>query len=388
MAVTYNTQIVRDGLAIFFDPANPKSYIQNKNQLLSSSNLTSIWNTNLGFIRTANAGIAPDGSQTANKFDTSLGNAGVFQYINVFANKTYTYSLYAKHISGETSIVFGKDVNGQVIIRCNLSNGTVTTSAGTPNNIQSTYVGDGWYRFSFSTTIAADGTETMIIYAAFSRPSSFLIWGPQVEISSSVTNYSPTGSTNVSFVDLANQRSATLSSSFKNINNILPYNGTSSNISFPISGIDFSKEQTIMMGLMPNENDGSRRNPYSHEYGGYGTITHEPAGELNYYHGPNGGDSSGYNNITSSFTIAQNEKSIIAVSRGPQNTKWYKNGVLSDQYVNNVVTAGTLATTAQIGSGYAGYYSGNIYFFMLYNRQLSDAEVLQNYNALRGRCGI
>ena len=388
MSITYNTEIVRDGLVIFFDPANPKSYIQNKNQLLSSSNLTSIWNTNLGFIRTANFSTAPDGSQTSNKFDTSLTSAGVFQYINVFANKTYTYSLYAKHISGETGIVFGKDVGGQVILRCNLSNGVATASVGTPNNITSTYVGDGWYRFSFSTTITADGIETMTIYAATSRPSSFLIWGPQIEISSSVTDYSPTGSTNVSFVDLANQRSATLSSSFKNINNVLPYNGTSSAISFPMSNLDFSKEQTIMIGLMPNEADGNRRNPYDHEYGGYGTITHEPAGEFNYYWGPYGAQAEGYATITSPFTVGQNEKTIITASRGSQYARWYKNGILSLQGSNSVPVAGTSTGTAKIGHGYAGYYSGNIYFFMLYNRQLTDAEVLKNYNALRGRCGI
>ena len=228
----------------------------------------------------------------------------------------------------------------------------------------------------------------MTIYAATSRPSSFLIWGPQIEISSSVTDYSPTGSTNVSFVDLANQRSATLSSSFKNINNVLPYNGTSSAISFPMSNLDFSKEQTIMIGLMPNEADGNRRNPYDHEYGGYGTITHEPAGEFNYYWGPYGAQAEGYATITSPFTVGQNEKTIITASRGSQYARWYKNGILSLQGSNSVPVAGTSTGTAKIGHGYAGYYSGNIYFFMLYNRQLTDAEVLKNYNALRGRCGI
>ena len=38
------------------------------------------------------------------------------------------------------------------------------------------------------------------------------------------------------------------------------------------------------------------------------------------------------------------------------------------------------------GGGRAG--NGNVYSIIRYNRQLTDAEVLQNYNAQKGRFGL
>lgn len=70
------------------------------------------------------------------------------------------------------------------------------------------------------------------------------------------------------------------------------------------------------------------------------------------------------------------------------NVRLYRNGVL----VNTLATAGTLGGSGSnmfVGN-YAGTYNtiGQIPVVKIYNRTLSDAEVLQNFNALRGRFGI
>jgi hypothetical protein len=68
---------------------------------------------------------------------------------------------------------------------------------------------------------------------------------------------------------------------------------------------------------------------------------------------------------------------------------WYKNGVFSNSSANSYPTAVSSVSTINIGSGYAGpSFQGNIYFVALYDRQLSDSEIFQNYNALRGRYGL
>lgn len=166
------------------------------------------------------------------------------------------------------------------------------------------------------------------------------------------------------------------------------YNGSSSTASFSISGINFSLEQTIIMGIMPNEADGNRRNPYANAYGGYGTITHEVAGNFNYYHGTNGGNGSPFNTATSGFTVGQNEKSIICVARGPSTVNWYKNGNLQTVTTNSYPQAVSNTSTATIGSGYVSPFSGDIYFLAMYNRQLSPNEVKEFFNAVRGRYGL
>lgn len=199
-----------------------------------------------------------------------------------------------------------------------------------------------------------------------------------------IKSYPGTGTT---WTDLSTGKTATMSN-ITYSSQTMSFNGSTSTASFNISGINFSTAQTIIMCIMPNEADANRRNPYNHEYAGYGTITHEPSGNFNYYHGTSGGNGVTYQGSGSSFSVAQNEKAIICVTRGSQYVKWYKNGVFVTQSVNNYPTAVNSVSTANIGSGYAGYYSGNIYFLLMYTAQLTDAEILKNFNALRGRYGL
>lgn len=167
------------------------------------------------------------------------------------------------------------------------------------------------------------------------------------------------------------------------------FNGSTSTGSFSITGLNMAQAQTIIMALMPSEADGNRRNPYNNAFGGFGTITHEPGGDFNYFHGANGGNGDPYQGTGSGFTVGQNETAIIAVTRGPGFVRWYKNGVIGNSLANSIPIAVSSTSTANIGSGYAGPpFQGNIGCFMLYTKELSAAEVLQNFLALRGRFGL
>tara|TARA_B110000285_G_C15035061_1_gene568794 strand:- start:76 stop:768 length:693 start_codon:yes stop_codon:yes gene_type:complete len=70
--------------------------------------------------------------------------------------------------------------------------------------------------------------------------------------------------------------------------------------------------------------------------------------------------------------------------------KTYKNGVLVDTDTQNTdVTYQNNTSGNRIGEwGYAGFqrtFEGQIYLVQVYNRELSQAEILQNYNALKPR---
>ena len=51
------------------------------------------------------------------------------------------------------------------------------------------------------------------------------------------------------------------------------------------------------------------------------------------------------------------------------------------------VSLGSSFTIGSFGPG-ASPWQGNLYYFKIYNRALTDAETTQNFNALRGRYGI
>jgi hypothetical protein len=176
-------------------------------------------------------------------------------------------------------------------------------------------------------------------------------------------------------------------------NGALFFRGTASSqyVSIPhdATSMDFSNQQTICMWILPiPPTTKKRRNPYNQAFGGPGTITHEINETFTYFFGTNGGNDLPYSQVSSSFTVDDDELAFIAVTRNQSTNavRWYKNGSFT-----NSGNAGGYASTANgsnpilLGDGYVDGFLGNIYFCSVYNRALSDAEILQNYNATRRR---
>ena len=158
------------------------------------------------------------------------------------------------------------------------------------------------------------------------------------------------------------------------------------------SFMNFSSGQTICMWLKPTSDTTQRRNPYNQAYGGPGTITYEPATNLNYFFGTNGGDSTPYVGVTSGFNLSSTDVNFISVTRSQSLDvcKWYHNGVLyTDTNAGGYTTTANGTANIQIGYGYTGYaFLGNIYVVLVYNKYLTQSEIVQNFNADRSRFGI
>jgi hypothetical protein len=71
-------------------------------------------------------------------------------------------------------------------------------------------------------------------------------------------------------------------------------------------------------------------------------------------------------------------------------TKIYTNGVLEGTIANQTLLSQTGVKQGRIAadSGTANYMGGNVAIAQIYNRALSAAEVLQNYNATKTRFGL
>ena len=90
--------------------------------------------------------------------------------------------------------------------------------------------------------------------------------------------------------------------------------------------------------------------------------------------------------VTLSASIGRTSAHMLTVTTDATNWKLYQNttlittqSALSSIYLDNF-NIGTSSGTF--------YYQGNIYVFMIYNRALSADEILQNYNAFKGRYGL
>ena len=78
---------------------------------------------------------------------------------------------------------------------------------------------------------------------------------------------------------------------------------------------------------------------------------------------------------------------LVCSYDGGTGLKGYHNSVL--KRTNNIDLGAISVTSFQIGRNAGSpYLQGTTSVFTVYNRQLSDSEVLQNYNALKGRFGL
>jgi len=90
-----------------------------------------------------------------------------------------------------------------------------------------------------------------------------------------------------------------------------------------------------------------------------------------------------WHNVVSVFTTST---TVV----GNNTINMYVDGILSNDVLNQIlVYGGNTAGTIQLSRRTSGnYYNGNISNVQIYNRTLTTAEVLQNYNATKSRFGI
>lgn len=81
-----------------------------------------------------------------------------------------------------------------------------------------------------------------------------------------------------------------------------------------------------------------------------------------------------------------NNPTMITALRSNTTTMFYINGVLKKSGTSSF-SIGTNSNSFRIGTNTIGteQYAGKIFSTLVYNRALSESEIIQNYNALKGR---
>jgi hypothetical protein len=94
----------------------------------------------------------------------------------------------------------------------------------------------------------------------------------------------------------------------------------------------------------------------------------------------------GFSSTSNSFSMNDNQWFIASVSQ---------DSTTATHYLNNNSIGSFSQTLTQFqtgGTGFLGradnFWLGDIAFWMVYNKALTEAEIQQNFNALRGRYGI
>jgi len=145
--------------------------------LYSQAWATSPWEGQSGYAPavTNNAGTAPDGTSTATSIVFSAQYQNQRQAISTTAGLSYTFSFWAKSITGNTALAFFHENSATG----NTTNVTITTS---------------WARYSV--TVLGSASSGNVSFGIQDRNASgfgeLYIWGAQVEQRSAVTAYTAT----------------------------------------------------------------------------------------------------------------------------------------------------------------------------------------------------
>ena len=170
-------------------------------------------------------------------------------------------------------------------------------------------------------------------------------------------------------------------------NGIFSFNGTSNFGTITNnSTLDFSSEQTILIVMRHTFTTG-RRNPWDQAYGGYGTWTHEQGGNINYFYGDSGTNSTPYVGRNSGTTVS-GVWNFMCSTRNTIQSKWYNGITNTETFVHPYGVLTTTTANIRIGLGYAGYWEGDMGMILTYTRELSPIEIIQNYNAISSRFGV
>ena len=404
-----------NGLVLCLDAANIKGYDKYENLTLQTSQigLTPTYSVSgiVGLNTTATT--APNGLYEASLVDNN-GNTStnyVYGSAGLTTNTTYTYSIYIKQ-GTKPDFWITIDENGfggkRYYSSFTYSNESVTTGITGNTGNDGALIGssaskltNGWYRLSlvFKTSTTAVSTFVDMINRFGNTSGSNYVWGRQLEIGDTTTDYYATTSTVKNRGTICNDLSGNANTG--TLTNGVRYSNSNSG-SFVLDGVDDylinssttniptgSSSRTIQLWVYLKSDTntfvqlgtgGGGNQVYILQFYNIGGTRYLFTDGVN-----------GANNLTisvSQLPILNIWNHIIFGNSG-QNWFYYLNGV-SQASGTFGVTLNTIGQKYIIGKRddylpTPGNINGNIAQVSIYNRALTEAEIQQNYNALKSR---
>lgn len=400
MALAHSPSIVTDGLVLAYDMSNTGRSWKGA----PTTNLVPYpyadWNGS-SFALSYNYDATGTHAYTyVTDVSNPVGSAGVMQYTtgttgykywairsNVVTTGTHTFSYYARIVNGPAST---SNLNNSQLWR---SNGVDQAVSGDWNPTYTTE----WKRYSTTGPCTAGTTLDYFPIHSGSLTGGYTIQycGFQLELGTYATPFvAGTRSTTQALLDLTGQNTITATSLTYASNNTFSFNGTSDYITTPLSLGSTDPLVSINMWIKRTANfngagywglgGGSSGNGIN----GYTSVENKIGWDLwglTTFHTGQDYPLNQWVNVCWVKTATTFTTSTLKV---------YINGVdtpLTTTVRNNSSTV-NLATGFNVGRLAASvslYYApGDVSVTNVYNRALSATEVVQNFNALRGRYGI
>jgi hypothetical protein len=159
---------------------------------------------------------------------------------------------------------------------------------------------------------------------------------------------------------------------------------TSFTINFFIRPTNFTQSGARFRRIVNIDGNGLAENPFC--------LFVDTQGKIGYVFGNGSSSTDAQIPLSQSPTLSINNWYNVVLNFDGTSKNLYVNGLLYQTINNNGSFTNTSNKNLLIGyygdTSNGGYWSGNIAIGQIYNRALSASEVLQNYNAQKGRFGL
>ena len=390
MSLLHSPRIVTDGLQLHIDPTLAKSW-KDRSVNIHPSPLDIVAWFSLG-AGTSNCKISRETTFTSPvggipmKMETTGNDSHVGTYANPVYNlaptkigETWTVSVWARADRATT---------GQIFIFGSYNFGSNFFEAGANTNNITTE----WQRFSFTSTLTNAGSIYMQtrLDGADTFNGATIWWdGLQVEKSSTMSAF--TAKTSSTLYDLSgngyNSTAVNNPSYIADNGGILALDGIKDYITFPVGNrptISTTTGFTIGMWVFQAATQASAFWNYFYNSGSLeiGTYTTNGGNFLMRDYGAPGGPTVGTGNIVSGWNY-------IAFGTDSARIPFvYHYNATTSSYATASAFNPVTYTIDKLFQGGPTYYGAKCGPIQIYNRALTAAEVVQNFNALRGRYSI
>jgi hypothetical protein len=145
--------------------------------------------------------------------------------------------------------------------------------------------------------------------------------------------------------------------------------------------LQITGNKTISLWLFPTQFS-ARRNPFNKAYGGEGTITIEKGGTISYFYGQGGGNAQPYVVVGTREPLELDKWNHLVMVRDftAKKVTLYRNGHKVAEAPTEYPAASASTAPIRLGAGYAGAFAGKIDEVAVFNRALTEKEVLQLYD--------
>ena len=385
MALSHSPLIVTDGLVFMYDTGNRKSYVGEPTTNVNTFTLSDAGTDGSGQSSVGTRTLITDNH--ARIVDVSSNTRQHHLITGLTASTTYTISIMYKKLGGTPTFRFQiQDYSGSAYLRT--IKFTNTTEIGIEDK-------EGWQQASWTFTLGSDANAVRIWYqdgADYTTYShSFELKNPQLEAKSHATPFvDGTRSATQGLIDRTNNATINLSNASFDSDAQMVFDGTDDYINAAAFDMGTPTDITLECFIRFNGSldSADRKVMHYNKTGGTNAVFQLRKGDSIsrlMYQAHNG---SQWYTMTDTDAVESDTWAHFMITHSGTSAIMYKNGVQSA-----TATMGNLHWTNanNLLIGYRAnseYWKGDISIMKIYDRALTSAEVLQNYNAIKSRFGL